>query len=224
MTLGGYTRRLPAGLAIIFLSIGIMGLGAAIAQTMQGQLVISLNHNENNGEDVITWNGTKWTLWYIINVTGDSLYFSVYEDNASEVLALANNNASCYADIKIAGFYDAPFGGERNDSGAWRATIYANSGQQGYSSSPLSSTADAIFSYTASAGPYWRVLDRQGNYKGYFGLCNNARVWYLYVPYNPSNNNNNASLDIGFIPGVAVTFAGLLMFLKGLRMVSATRV
>ena len=41
---------------------------------------------------------------------------------------------------------------------------------------------------------------------------------------NVSIGSTPVSLDIGFIPGVAVTFAGLFMFLMGLRKMTRTRV
>ena len=41
---------------------------------------------------------------------------------------------------------------------------------------------------------------------------------------NATVGGSTVSLDLGFIPGVAVTFAGLFMFLMGLRKMTRTRV
>ena len=72
-------------------------------------------------------------------------------------------------------------------------------------------------------------VGRQGAYavainvNGALWTLNGTVELYKYIP-PPSNTNTIPSLDLGFLPGLATVFAGLFLFIKGLRQVTRTRI
>lgn len=217
-----YLNRLQLGLVLLLLSTAVMGIGLAVANLLAGTLVI--NFNVNNDTDTNTT--VEWQL--IAENKTDYFYVYDYDNNWTELKVVCS--ATEVALVKIEGNYTGPVEGARDDvNGTWKATLYTlgNYTVGSYSSATGSTNFQARVYLTSG---YLRVgVSSHSEYRDYYIQYNGTSIQCSsYTIYGlPSQQTQQAqlgtTLDLSFIPGLLVIFGGLLMFIRGLQLVSGTR-
>lgn len=198
--LGSYLRSMPAGLAMIALSIAIMALGAVIAQSLSNMLVIDFagSHNQTQQSGWVLVGSVSASASGIGNISdaADGEQYKIVNGDDYVIFKYTNNKSS----IEIV---NTSLTNVTLASAGWHTDniVRIDSGDNiniGTSGNALTIKAN---------GAYWK---RSGTVE-----------LYKYIP--PSSNNNAIpALDLGFIPGMSVVFAGLYLFLRGLRQVTRT--
>ena len=204
MSLGGYIRSMPAGIVMLVLSVAIMALGAAVAQTLSGLLVIDFSGNSSN-ETQSGWvlvGATNTSASGIGNVStvSDGEQYKIVNGDGNYVVFTYTNNATT---VEI-----------------------VNTSMENVTLSEDTWTTDNIIRVDSTNAIH---VGRPGAYalavkvNDTYWVRNGTVELYKYIP--PSTNNNAIpSLDLGFLPGLSVVFAGLYLFLRGLRQLTRTRI
>jgi len=205
--IGGYLRSLPAGFTVLILSIGIIAIGAAVASLLANNMIIKLG---SGGEPtLIASNTTTFTL------SSEGNYTKLYVE-----INVSNTIYKMY--ILVNGTYDNPVNGNYDINGTYKVTIIPiNFNATLGSTASTGGTYEFYIDDNSAPQTYIAVATISGG-KQYVivanGVISEIKVW------DYSNASTASTIDLGFITGLAVVFAGLFMFMKGLRMLTRTRI
>ena len=209
-----HIRQLPAGITILILSIAVMALGSAVASLLEGHLVVNFSPQSNQS------GAPAWVLDDPDIEPGDNVELPA---NATFMLVTYTiNNVTYYAIFNVTAkpvtLYDT---NDTNITIVDTASVAQNKGVLAWDTSSNRAGEVDIKNFNGYSKRIKHsdiFVDAQ-----YFGAV--YHVTTVTPPPPPgaggSNSNNNNVLDLGFIPGLVVVFAGLYMFLKGMRMVAA---
>ncbi len=206
MPLRPFLSSLPAGIVMIMLSVGVMAVGAAVASALSGRLVIL---------------GDPGDPWVPI-ATNVSSYTIPDENGTYRIIAHVSNGAVYYLVINTTGDWSAPANGAPTSGTGYRATIVeTNATLSGGTTSTGTYNYAAAVGYNAVPEAWVAVVSVSGSQRVFYTISSGTATFDIYR-YEPVSGA--PGVDLGFIPGLAVSFAGLFMFLKGLRLTMRTRV